>query len=86
MITINKVVRSGFKLRKKPNATPANETCESVSAIKDCLRITRNTPSIGAIPAIKIVAKKARLMNSYESNAMVNPPFEPTEFVDPHTP
>ena len=74
MTTINSVVKLGFRFRKKPSATPAKETWDSVSAINDCRRITRKTPSIGAIPAIKIAARKALLMNSYESNAMVNPP------------
>ena len=48
-------------------------------------RITRNTPNIGAIPAIKIAAKKALLMNSYESNAMESPPFLPNGSDDQHT-
>ena len=54
--TTNNVVPVGFKFKKKPNATPASETWDRVSAINDCRRITRKTPSIGAIPAIKIAA------------------------------
>ena len=80
--TTNNVVPVGFKFKKKPNATPASETWDRVSAINDCRRITRKTPNIGAIPAIKIAAKKARLMNSYESNAILNSPFAPIECGD----
>ena len=79
------VVSVGLRFKKNPNATPAKETWESVSAISDCLLITKNTPSIGAIPAMKIAARKALLMNSYESNAIENPPFSPVGSVCPHT-
>ena len=80
MTTTTNVVNVGLIFKNIPNATPAKEICESVSAIKDCLLKTRKRPNNGAITAIKKEAWKACCMNSWRNISTVSPPFESTEY------
>jgi hypothetical protein len=62
--TVIIVVKVGLTPRKIPKATPAKDTWDKVSLIKDCRRKTKKTPSTGANKAIAVIARKARTMKS----------------------
>ena len=85
MTTTIKVVTVGLILTNIPSATPANEICDKVSAISDCLLKTKKSPNKGAITAIKNEAWKACCMNSWRNISMANPPFALTEYDDQHS-
>lgn len=62
-MTTNIFVIVGSAPINSPKAIPTKETCDKVSAIKDCLLRIKNKPKMGAIIEIKIDAWKALCMN-----------------------